>query len=263
MSEQRWTLSVCDERGKRHRGVVIYGDVPPAEPPTPPATFQIVLLTKPVSDRRAPERTAVCVPQLARRSLVNRIPTSAIAAHEIVASLKRGKLPSTQHAQYAAGRIVLPAGHTDTAAVFRAKNAVDLEHLAQLLIEQARAEALAPFTAIIHRELIVPRGESPLQALEARLSPNDPAERPPARAPGIVRLNAALRRLNAGALPQVDIETFIDDLRFLRLFERDEHTLDRSGLERLLADVTGARPRSSPKRKPARILPIRRAEEDA
>jgi hypothetical protein len=260
VKERRWTLWVHDARGKLHRGVVSHGDDAPTEPPDAPAEFHIALLARPAAVRRAPSATAICVPRLSRTRAI--IDSSADHANEreIVAGLKRGELPPAVHAQYLAGRIALSTGEIEARSVFSRGCVVDLEHLARVLVEQTRAEALAPFTAIIRRELRLPPGADALVALEARLAPPDPAERPPARAPGILRLRSLLSRLKAGALPQTDLETMIEDLRFLRLFEREESPLDRRALDRLLADVIGGVPprkTKQAKRKPAPILRMR------
>jgi hypothetical protein len=247
---------VYDERGKRHRGIVSYGADAPTDAPDPPSEFRIALLSGPLSTRRAPDATAICIPKLAKtRAIVDR---SAAPRDEraIVDALKRGELPAAEHAQYRAGRIVLATGEIDAPKVFTSGHSVDLEHLGRLLVAQIRAEALAPYTAAIRRELRLPPGADALVALEARLAPPDPAERPPARAPGILRLRAAFSRLKAGAIPEHDIDTLVEDLRFLRLFERDPHALSGAALERLLADIAAASPpaQKRPKRAPASIL---------
>jgi hypothetical protein len=257
VKERRWTLWVRDERGKRHRGIVSYGDDAPSDAPAPPAEFRIALLARSSSVQRAPAATAVCVPKLAKTDA--HVETSGEI--ELIASLKKGELPILQRRQFAAGRIVLEIGAIDAHTVFpKSRRHLDLDALALLLVEQAHAEAIAPYTAMIRHELRVARGADPLAALESRLSPADPAERPPARAPGVVRLRGALARLHAGAPPRADLETFIEDLRFLRLFEREAHPLPRAALDRLLADVVGGAPitKRTSRRKPATILPLRR-----
>ena len=258
MKEHRWTFWARDERGKRHRGIVSYGDDLPSEPPQPPAEFRIALLAAPASVERVPGATAICVPKLARAAALidSATPRPRIAAE--IAALKQSVLPRAIHAQYEAGHIVLPAGQIDAARVFtRGRESVELERLALVLVDQAHAETIAPYIAIIRHELKLKSGGNALLALEARLTPADARERPPARAPGIVRLRSALRRLKEGALPTIALETLMDDLRFLRLFEREEHVLRRDALDRLLADVRGGAPPKSRRPRPAPILPLR------
>jgi hypothetical protein len=260
VKERRWTLWVRDERGKRHRGIVSYGEDAPQQPPEPPAQFRIALLARPVSTRRAPDATAICIPKLAKTRAVVDSASTPTGERAIVAALKSGELPAQEHAQYRAGRIVVAAGEVEARNVFAgAGHLVDLEHLGRVLVSRANAEALAPFIATIRRELRLPPGADALVALESRLHPPDPTERPPARAPGIVRLRGVFSRLKAGAVPEHDIETLIEDLRFLRLFEREAHPLRGEALDRLLADVAAASPpaRKSTKREPATILRMR------
>jgi hypothetical protein len=108
-------------------------------------------------------------------------------------------------------------------------------------------EAIASYKALIRLELKLAPGSDVLQELALRLAPEDPQERPPARAPGIARLAAAAQALRNGAVPDVDFERFAEDLRFLRAFERD--SLPGDALEALLSDVraAGRRPGSKPK----------------
>ncbi len=103
--------------------------------------------------------------------------------------------------------------------------------------ERARAEALAPYTALIRHELGVAPGIDACALLRERLEPARPSERPPARAPGVVRLRAALRALEAKRVPELGLEQLIDDLRFLRLFEPTSPELERDAMTRLLRDV--------------------------
>lgn len=262
MKEHRWTFWVRDERGKRHRGIVSYGNEVPAGPPEPPAEFRIALLAAPASVDHAPGATAICVPKLAKTGAVVDAADAPLGVAEEIAALKRGRLPRAQHAQYEAGRVVLPAGQIDSAKVFRrGRETVDLEHLALVLVDQAHAEAIAPYIAVIRHELQLKSGGNAILALEARLAPADARERPPARAPGIVRLKGALRRLKAGTLPAISLETLTDDLRFLRLFEREDHVLRRDALDRLLGDVMATAPQSQSPRPRASIVPLRPRED--
>jgi hypothetical protein len=169
-------------------------------------------------------------------------------------------MSKARHAQYRAGQVLLPAGSIDAAKVFLRDATVDFEHLALVLVDMQRAETLAPYLALIRHELGMPPGANALLALETRLFPADPAERPPARAPAIARLRKALKRLEAGDDPSIDLDELTSDLRFLRLFERTEHVLRRGALDRLLLDVSGtthtAPPTPGPRRRQARIIKL-------
>ena len=260
--EHRWTFWARDERGKRHRGIVSYGDDVPTGPPEPPVEFRIALLASPASTQYAPGATAICVPKLAKTGAVVDAADAPVGLAEEIAALKQGKLPRAHHAQYEAGRIVLPAGQIDPAKVFRrGRENIDLEQLALLLVDQAHAEAIAPYIAVIRHELQLKSGGNAMLALEARLAPADARERPPSRAPGIVRLKTALRRLKAGTLPAISLETLTDDLRFLRLFEREDHVLRRDALYRLLSDVMSDAPQPQSSRSRASIVPLRPRED--
>lgn len=257
MKEHRWTFWVRDERGKRHRGIVSYGDELPDAPPAPPAEFRIALLAAPAAVDEAPLATAICVPALSKRGALVDASVAPLSAGAELAALKQGLLPPAQHARYEAGRIVLPSGAIDAVRVFtRGRPNVAFEALALVLIDQAHAEAIAPYLGAIRHELAITGGQNALLALEARLTPADRSERPPARAPGIVRLRSALGRLKEGAIPAISLETLTEDLRFLRLFERDDHVLHRIALDRLLLDVTGVGPTPPPRRKRGRSAPV-------
>jgi hypothetical protein len=213
---------------------------------------------------RAPGATAICVPKLTKmRAILDAASPPPGAAAEL-AALKRGVLPAAHHAQYEAGHVVLPSGEIDARSVFpRGRPNVEFERLALVLVDQAHAEAMAPYTAVLRHELGLESGGNPLLALETRLTPADPSERPPARAPGIARLRTALRRMKSGTLPDISLETLTEDLRFLRLFEREEHVLRRDAIDRLLADVMDDAPMPPVKRaQPARIVPLRPTEDE-
>ncbi len=258
--ERSWTLVVRDERGRRHRGIVTYGTLPPTRPPEPPYEFHIALLTAPASVRSVPGATAVCVPHLARGSVVADEAAAVPSVASEVVALKQGRMSEAHHAQFRAGEIALPVGRIDAAKVFLRGAAVDFEHLALVLVDMHRSETLAPYLGVIRHELQMPAAANALFALEARLFPADKSERPPARAPGIARLRKALKRLTTGDAPEITLDAMTKDLRFLRLFERTEHVLRRSALDRLLADVANADgPAVQPK--PARIIKLHRRED--
>ena len=191
----------------------------------------------PLSIRSVPGATAICIPHLARAAAVVDAASELPTVAQEIAALKRGEISGARHAQYHAGEVRLPAGTIDAAKVFAPGGRVDLEHLALLLVDMRRSEMLAPYHAIIRHELGMPPPSNALLALETRLYPADADERPPARAPGIVRLRRALKRLEAGEEPAMTLDELTADLRFLLLFERTEHVLRRTALDRLLSDV--------------------------
>jgi len=256
VKDRSWTLTVRDEHGKRHRGLASFADRAPKHPPEPPAEFHIVLLSAPASVRSVPSSTAVCIPHLARGAAIVDADADPPDIAREIAALKRGEMSASRHAQYRAGEIMLPFGTLEAAKVFLRGGRVDFEHLALALIEMQRAETLAPYLAVIRHELGMRPPANALLALETRLYPADPGERPPARAPGIARLRKALKRLDAGNAPEATLDELTEDLRFLRLFERTEHVLRRTALDRLLSDVVepAAAP---PPRTPARIIKLR------
>lgn len=104
-------------------------------------------------------------------------------------------------------------------------------------------ELHATYLALIRRELRLPPGADALLALESRLAPPDKRARPPARAPAIARLAKALRRLCAHKTPASGIEQFMEDLRFLRLFEDGPQPWSDDALDKLLSDVRAPAPR--------------------
>jgi hypothetical protein len=254
MAERRWTFVVQDARGRKHRGIVTWGGriEKPLSPPAPPMAFRIALLTQPAAVGHVPVRTAVCLPGVPR--------LRALRAGEDVALPRKVAdlaLPPHKMAEYAAGTIVMAAeGVIAPEDVFPAhSDRPRLDRLALALIEASTAEATAPFIAAIRHELHLPPGADALDELGERLAPPDPKARPPARAPGVLRLARALRRLRDGRAPADPLDQLVRDLRFLRAFEPEEPVLDRDALERLLSDVTNE---SDDPRAPAKIVPLRR-----
>lgn len=245
MAERSWNLTVRDARGRRHRGKVDWLDKTPSlQPPPEGVAFRIVILARPATIADAPERTAICIPHRP----VDLAPPP---------SLGRLSLDAADLTRFASGRIVMtPAGAVAGRDVFRRDEGHPrLETLALALVEAAAAEAIAPYVAVIHHALGLPRGADALAALQGRLAPDDPRERPPARAPGIVRLNRVLRDLRAGTPPRSSLDVLAGDLRLLRLFAMEEPTLPREALARLLDDVNAAAPR--PARRPGKVVPLR------
>ncbi len=173
-------------------------------------------------------------------------------------------------AAYAAGRIVTAVhGLIEPVEVFSPGNDHPrLDRLALALLDAADADERAPYIALIRSEFAVPPGADPLEALGARLMPEDPAQRPPARAPGVLRLAKALRRLRAGQPPDEALEQYRNDLQFLKLFDANEQQWSPDALERLIDDVMGEpapRPaskrssrRARPTKTPPNVVPMRR-----
>jgi hypothetical protein len=192
------------------------------------AAFHVVLLSDAASVPEPPPRVAVCVPAAAVQF------TSPARIDDL-------RLPEEAMAAYRDGMIVAAARPMGAAEVFPANSdrpRLDLPALA--VVAAAEAETLAPYTALIRRELAVQGGADPLAALERRLHPSDPKEALPRRAPAIVRLRSALKSLQRRVAPDATVETFSADLRFLTLF--DEAPLPRDAMERLLRDVQDSPP---------------------
>ncbi len=256
--ERRWTYSVRDARGRTHRGGVIFADTLPDDlrAPEPPRHFQIVLLGMPSIVRGTFERTAVCVPGVPRLHAVGQVTPLTLPRR-----ISELRLPPQRMAEYAAGRIAMTAdgliAPDDVFAVHSDRPRLD--RLALVLLEAASSEAAAPYSAVIRHGLKLPPGADALSALEARLSPVDPAAKLPLRAPAVVRLKSTLRRLRDDREPAVSLETLSEDLRFLMLFDARDAPLRGDGMSRLLNDVLAPPPHTGR----ARIVPLRRPREDA
>jgi hypothetical protein len=218
--------------------VGVFTSAAPVRGPAAPAEFQVVLLSAAQPPRRIPHATAFCLPVFTKDAALagpSKLPT--------LAELRRGELPAATRAQFAAGHVLHAGGQLPATVVFPSgSNAFDFERLALMLVEQRQSEALAPYAAIMRRELRLAAGTDARLALRVRLKPADEGERPPRRAPGIMRLRGVLRALDAGQVPAVTLEQLTEDLRFLALFERREHLLRRDALDRLLGDVMQAPP---------------------
>lgn len=113
------------------------------------------------------------------------------------------------------------------------------------------------YIALVRHELRLPPGTDALGELAARLSPGDRDERPPARAPAVIRLKHALRTLHRGGTPEQNLDAFAADLRTLALLT-DRSPLSGEALERLLDDVRAPARRRVARRKPrANVTPFR------
>lgn len=268
MTEAHWTFSVRDQHGRTRRGRVVYTDH--AEAPLPIAggstEFVIVLLAAAEKVGEAPHGTAVCVPKPAK---VHALADSD--ANKLPSQLQDLTFRPHRMASYAEGRIVMsPESTIQPADVFPAHSEHPrLDRLALALLETADADVLAPYTALIRYELRLPSGSDALAELAARLTTGDPKSSPPARAPGVMRLAKALRRLRQALPPEIALEEMSEDLRFLRLFEDDKEGWSKDALDRLLSDVHDtATPKEHPRPAPAapdsppsNILPMRKERE--
>lgn len=265
MSERRWDFVVQDARARRRRGTVAWCDALPSPfvPPAPPAEFAIYVLAARGRVSEVPERTAVCVPGTAKVR-----PLTELPQQHLPATVEALTLPPYRMAAYAAGRIVAPVHELiEPPDVFpQSHDHPRLDRLALALLDAADADERAPYVALIRRQLGVAPGADPLEALGRRLVPDDPVQRPPARAPGILRLAKALRRLRAGLQPDESLEAFDADLEFLRLFDASE-PWPPDALSGLLDDVrheparrrrtkrTASRGKAT--KPPANVVPIR------
>src|SRR5690242_12656978 len=101
-----------------------------------------------------------------------------------------------------------------------------------------------PYFDLIRSELQLGADVDPVAELASRLSPADPHDRPPARAPAVLRLGRAVWSLRRHRVPAASIETMTKDLRVLKLFDPNDPWPDDS-LERLLTDVQASKPRSA------------------
>jgi hypothetical protein len=228
MPQRRWSMSVRDDHGRTHRGAVLICDGAPGHY-SERAAFNIVLLLNAATPPEPPSRAAVCIPRGATQ-------------FALPARIDDLRLPEDAMAAYRGGVIVAAARPMAAAEDFPAgSDRPRLDVLALAVVAAAEAETLAPYTALIRRELAVPAGADPLAALERRLHPSDPKEALPRRAPAIMRLRSALKSLQRRAAPDATVETFAADLRFLTLF--DETPLPRDAMERLLRDVQESAPR--------------------
>ena len=263
MSERRWEFVVQDARGRRRRGTVAWCDALPSPfaPPSPPAEFALVLLASAARFASVTDATAVCVPGVPKiRPIAEQPP------QHLPANVEALTLPPYRMAAFAAGRIVTQAeGLIQLTDVFPPHgDHPRLDLLALALLEAIDADARAPYTAMIRHELALKPGTDPLEALGARLVPDDPDARPPARAPGVLRLAKALRRLRAGHAPEMTLEQFTEDLRFLKLFDDGDSAWSPETLDRLLDDVLSRPARRAPSRRsagtepPPNIVPLRR-----
>lgn len=241
---QHWLLKLRDANHRRREGSIFYTDDPNlvSTGVVGGEDFVISLLSAPSDIDEAPAATAICVPAASRMRTIREVHGGQFA--EDIAGFA---LPPHRMEAYASGRIVTAIeGMIAPADAFPIDgDRPDFEFIALALLSAADAEAIAPYVALIRASLNVAPGVDPLSALGLLLAPEDAQERPPARAPGIVRLAKALRLLRQRIAPESPIEEFDADLRFLHVFAKQE-PWPADALESLLSNV-----RAMPARKPA------------
>jgi hypothetical protein len=247
MTQRRWPFAVQDDRGRTHRGHVTYTDALPPRLDAPDAGRFHVVLAAARAKLRVPARTAVCMPG-APKLRKGQAPPPPPALPRRIGELW---LPPAVMAMYAGGEIATGGPRIASREIFPPhSDRPRLDRLALALVAADRADTMAPYAAIIRHELQLRPGTDAVAALDARLNPARADDRPPARAPAIVRLRRALKRLQAGFEPQLTLEQLTDDLRVLALF--DDAPLDARALSRLLADVA-----APPSKRRTAIVPFR------
>lgn len=261
MTEARWPLSIRDQRGHSRRGVVIFTDnvESAASGPGSFGEFAIGMLSDTAQLRSVQPGTAVCIP---RRRKPHALPDPE--ALKLPSRLQDLRFKAPRMADYAAGRIVAVAPlRVDPAHVFPADSVHPrFTRLASLLVQAADAEARAPYTALIRRELHLPAGSDAIAVLAARLKNSDPASKLPPVAPATVRLKQSLASLREGDAPACSLEELRDDLQFVRLFD-EPAAWTAEALGNLLADIESARDgerstnRRGVARRPPRVAPVR------
>ena len=126
-------------------------------------------------------------------------------------------------------------------------------------------DEIAPYVELIRSELALDPGSDAIAALAARLTPPNAADRPPSKAPAVIRLGRALWSMRRRRAPAVSLDEFTRDLRVLKLFDPND-SWSTDALDRLMTDVqpppekTRVRPRAK-KPDDTTIVPPRQQEE--
>jgi hypothetical protein len=126
-------------------------------------------------------------------------------------------------------------------------------------------DEIAPYVELIRTELALEADSDAVAELAARLTPADAAERPPAKAPAVIRLGRALWSMRRRRVPAVSLDEFARDLRVLKLFDPSD-AWSAEALDRLMTDVR-PEPKKKRRRTPATqhedptIVPLRQPEE--
>ena len=248
MGEHSWRFSVRDEHGRTRRGIVLMADSASHLPALDAShDFRIVLMTRPRRIAAPPDATAICVPAAG--------PTRD-APCAVPVRLSALRFDEAQMAAYRDGSILTAMPITARPAdIFPARtHAPDFQRLARALVAAVDAETLAAYIGTARHALGLRPRDDALAELAARLSPPNPSDRPSKRAPGIARLHRVLADLREHAVPAVSLEQFVEDLRLLRMFARDD-PWPHHAMQRLLADV---QPAPAPRAKPARVVQMAR-----
>src|SRR5690348_7024192 len=95
---------------------------------------------------------------------------------------------------------------------------------------------VAPYVELIRSELALEGDSDVLAELATRLTPANAADRPPAKAPAVVRLGRALWRMRRHHAPAESLDEFTRDLRVLKLFDPND-AWSTEALNRLMTDV--------------------------
>src|SRR5256885_9785442 len=120
-------------------------------------------------------------------------------------------------------------------------------------------DEIAPYIDLIRTELGLEADTNAIAELAARLTPPNAADRPPAKAPAVIRLGRALWSMRRRRAPAMSLDEFTRDLRVLKLFDPND-SWSTEALDRLMTDVQPKPRRArSPAKKPdpTKVEPIR------
>src|SRR3954453_12357119 len=120
-------------------------------------------------------------------------------------------------------------------------------------------DEIAPYVELIRSELGLDPDSNAIAELAARLTPPNAADRPPAKAPAVIRLGRALWSMRRRRTPAMSLDEVTRDLRVLKLFDPND-SWSTEALDRLMTDVQPKPKRArSPAKKPdpAKVEPIR------
>ncbi len=109
-------------------------------------------------------------------------------------------------------------------------------------------DKIAPYIDLIRTGLGIEPNSDAIAELAARLTPANAADRPPAKAPAVIRLGRALWSLRRRHAPAVSLDEFTRDLRVLKLFAPND-AWSADALDRLMTDV---QPKKKRRRSPAK-----------
>jgi hypothetical protein len=124
-------------------------------------------------------------------------------------------------------------------------------------------DEIAAYIELIRSELGLAPDSDAIAEVAARLMPADAADRPPAKAPAVIRLGRALWSMRRRRAPAVTLDEFTRDLRVLKLFDLND-VWSAEALDRLMTDVqpkTKRRRRSAKKPDDTTSVPFHQQEE--